>query len=337
MITKGIDILFALRRKYVALFPRIRTLCFILLYRCNLRCSYCDLWKIDEDSRLSIPVIDGILDRMEKPPMNIEFSGGEPFLHEDIAGLYRRIRERLPSSNISITTNGTRLEEIAQFMGSIGDFGRFSFTISTNGTEKDIIKNIDSADLASINKVLEFLNRKYPSVKKHIKMVIDEFEYGEIEALYDYARINCCSLQLKFRENAVSYTGRLRENDSMDFESPPFMLRYSPEEKHRIASGLKRFLKKTSNSRILLLSNRLYLQNVVRYLFDGKVVDGKCPAPGNYLMVLPDGTLYPCRYHTYRLDSPDPPLEKKVIDFFRNAPGCPYPGSACPSFWNLFI
>lgn len=73
-----------------------------LTYRCNLRCGKCNLWQHCSPTDLDPALIDKL------PPslLDLNISGGEPFLHPQLAVIVHRALERLPKARIIISTGG---------------------------------------------------------------------------------------------------------------------------------------------------------------------------------------------------------------------------------------
>jgi len=88
-------------------------------YRCNSRCETCDIWKKDCGPELRPE------DFRRLPPglRNINVSGGEPFLRDDLVEVVAVLQEKYPGASIVISTNGlipARIEENVRRMGQVG-------------------------------------------------------------------------------------------------------------------------------------------------------------------------------------------------------------------------
>ncbi|MBS7606088.1 MAG: anaerobic ribonucleoside-triphosphate reductase activating protein [Candidatus Bathyarchaeia archaeon] len=74
---------------------------------CNLRCPYCQNWRIIIDPQGPFISEDEILDMLEKRRKfvdSIVITGGEPLIHEDAPSFIRRLRER--GFAVKLDTNG---------------------------------------------------------------------------------------------------------------------------------------------------------------------------------------------------------------------------------------
>ncbi len=92
---------------------------YAVTYRCNARCSICNIWKIYHDSpekqkeELSLPEIDTIFRNFDLSWVSL--TGGEPFLREDIAEIALVIWKHNPNlSMLSIPTNGSLPDKVTK-------------------------------------------------------------------------------------------------------------------------------------------------------------------------------------------------------------------------------
>jgi cyclic pyranopterin phosphate synthase len=93
---------------------------------CNLRCTYC---RPAQESKLSAPrpglstadLADLVfLINQEVKVSKLRLTGGEPLLRPDIIELVACMRQRLPESELCMTTNGSRLAELASDLKAAG-------------------------------------------------------------------------------------------------------------------------------------------------------------------------------------------------------------------------
>ena len=94
---------------------------FELTYRCNLRCRYC--YVVDEDDKrkeLSTAQIYSILDTLAASgTLNIGFTGGEPFMREDIIDILAYAKKL--GLNVILLTNGSLITpEKADALAKLG-------------------------------------------------------------------------------------------------------------------------------------------------------------------------------------------------------------------------
>lgn len=73
-------------------------------YRCNSQCTMCDIWKTKVDKEMELKPNDYL--KLPTSLRNINISGGEPFLREDLPEIITIITERCHKARLVISTNG---------------------------------------------------------------------------------------------------------------------------------------------------------------------------------------------------------------------------------------
>jgi len=129
--------------------------------RCNLRCCYCmPAEGVSTQPRNQLLSLEELADVAawicaETGVERIKLTGGEPFVRSGVDGLIRRLVDIPGVEEISATTNGTMLEDLAPDMADAG-LGRVNVSIDTldperyarltrGGRVEDVIKGIKSA------------------------------------------------------------------------------------------------------------------------------------------------------------------------------------------------
>lgn len=73
-------------------------------YRCNARCIMCDIWKPNSNRNVELEPKD--YERLPVSLKNINISGGEPFLRNDLPEIIEVITKRCKNARIVFSTNG---------------------------------------------------------------------------------------------------------------------------------------------------------------------------------------------------------------------------------------
>jgi MoaA/NifB/PqqE/SkfB family radical SAM enzyme len=111
-------------------------------YRCNARCSVCDIWKLDArvDSEL------GASDYEWLPPSlrSVNVSGGEPFLRDDLVEIVSVMRGACPRARIVISTNGLSPDRIERAMAEMSDVA-VRVSVDAVGEKHDEIRGTPGA------------------------------------------------------------------------------------------------------------------------------------------------------------------------------------------------
>lgn len=118
--------------------PENFDLTLIVTSACNLRCRYCFANGGERPQHMSsaaaIALVDGILERTDRPCVKVSFFGGEPTLNMSvIRDVVRHVEDRAPRFGKSfffyITTNGLVPASQLQFLVDHG----FTFVVSSDG------------------------------------------------------------------------------------------------------------------------------------------------------------------------------------------------------------
>ena len=80
---------------------------------CNLACKHCRATLIKDSHDLEYGEVTQILEQMFllSPNITIAWAGGEPMMRPDLKEIFTFIKDRSPSTNMQILTNGTLITE----------------------------------------------------------------------------------------------------------------------------------------------------------------------------------------------------------------------------------
>lgn len=87
-------------------------------YRCNARCTMCDIWKKSPSRELSPADYRRLPDSLRE----VNLTGGEPLLRDDLVDIIRTLKERSRGVRIVLSTNGllpSRLRAVLEDAGSV--------------------------------------------------------------------------------------------------------------------------------------------------------------------------------------------------------------------------
>lgn len=154
-------------------------------YRCNSRCTMCNIWKNKDNSGELRPADFSFLPQSLR---DINLSGGEPFLRSDLIDIVKVIKKRIPSVNIIISSNGFATDLITKQMKAIKEVDRdigVVFSLDGVGAKHDEIRGIEGG----YGKVLSSINSLRDLGVKKIKLAftIGDYNYNELPFVYDLA------------------------------------------------------------------------------------------------------------------------------------------------------
>lgn len=128
--------------------------------RCNCKCKTCDIhtW-VSPEPELRLDEIEKVFaDKAMKGLDVLRITGGEPFLREDIAEIFKSAQKNTPCRVICVTTNGTipdRVERFAREALPSRSILHFQVSIDAMDSRHDIMHGAPG----SLDKALESLKR----------------------------------------------------------------------------------------------------------------------------------------------------------------------------------
>ncbi len=178
--------------------------------RCNLKCSFC--FANSEDSKEEDPSIEKIKFLYEtvlkfSGKCNIQLSGGEPTLRDDLPHIIRLGRE-LGFGFIQVNTNGIRIASDEEYVKELKDAGLDSIFLQFDGTEELIYKKLRGKDLLQFKmKAVENCN-KYGIGVVLVPTLVPGVNVDNIGQIIEFALNNLPTVRgVHFQP--VSYFGRI--------------------------------------------------------------------------------------------------------------------------------
>jgi MoaA/NifB/PqqE/SkfB family radical SAM enzyme len=258
--------------------------------RCIARCLMCNIWRTpptapELEARDWLELLGSPILRELK---ELDVTGGEPFLREDLVDLLRGVAQlkaaQLPSlRSVAITTNGFLTRKILSDVGAViealeraGVGLVFACGMDAAGEVHDRIRNT-SGGWAKLHATLEGLTRLregHPSLVLGIKTTVTRHNIDELDRLCRYADQH----GLFTIVSPYILTGNRYANlDRRD------VLEFSPEDAQKL--------------RAFYASPRFrwdyYRGELARFLETGRM-EKPCSAGFNYFFVRSTGELHPC-------------------------------------------
>lgn len=255
--------------------PREATIA--VTYRCNSRCSMCNIWQVDAFDELPPEQYAKLPDSLR----TINVTGGEPFLRKDLVEVLRQIHKAAPMSRIVISSNGMLTERITDLMTQIQRFHpNIGIGISVDGLGEvhDQIRGVVGGFEKAIKTVKAVKSAGIEDVR--IGMTIVK---GNAHQLLDVHRL---SMDL-----GVEFTTTVAHNSEIYF-------RKSDNEPGIATPELRSALRRVGNSHLRSMSPKDWFR---AYHMEG-ITDrnmrlsavGKCAAASRFFFLDPRGDVYPC-------------------------------------------
>ena len=183
-------------------------------YRCNSRCTMCDIWKLKDTPELE-------LDQYKKLPLtlrDINVSGGEPFLRQDIVELVRILHKTCPRARIVISTNGYLTDLIKskmyEILRHVPDAG---VGVSIDGIEEmhDKIRGIPGGFNLAI-KTVEVLRKEVGVRNLRLAFTVSRQNVEHLSKVYDLSRKLGVQFTMALAQSSEFFFGGKRVEESPD-------------------------------------------------------------------------------------------------------------------------
>ncbi|MBI1935314.1 radical SAM protein [Candidatus Woesearchaeota archaeon] len=168
-------------------------LIFYVTDRCNLKCSHCFYWEeLNKKNEIDLHNIEKLTKSVSNL-INVGFTGGEPFLRQDIDKIIHYFRVNSGMRIASIPTNGTltklTLEKVDRIMSE--NHGLYlHISVSIDGSEKlhEQIRGMEgcfSKSMETLKGLLE-LKKKYSRLDVGIICTLTGENDSSIKEVFDY-------------------------------------------------------------------------------------------------------------------------------------------------------
>ena len=251
-----------------------------LTYDCNARCTMCDIWKIKDSPALSLVDLAKLPDSL----LDVNLSGGEPFLRKDLPEIVAVVKKACPKARLVISSNGFLTPVIDKAMTKIlkiaPDIG-VAFSIDGIGEMHDEMRGIPGG----FERVMDSLKllKKMGMTNLRLAFTITEHNVTHFAKVYDLAQELGVQFTHSFAQSSEFYFGGKQNvnNPRRDLLEGAY--------KHIINSELKSW-----NVKRWL---RAYFANGMFRFITSKnpILDN---APGrDFFFVDPSGDIYPSVMH----------------------------------------
>jgi MoaA/NifB/PqqE/SkfB family radical SAM enzyme len=159
-----------------------------LSYRCNSRCKTCNVWRKSAEE-LSTDEWRQVFAKVGKTPYYLTFSGGEPFLREDIVEIVSTACELCQPAIITIPTNGLMSRTIPQQVEKILQAARgvrvgINISLDGVGHEHDVIRGVEGGYQKALDTYRSLRALEYDNLTLSIHTVVSRFNADRIPKIY---------------------------------------------------------------------------------------------------------------------------------------------------------
>ncbi len=245
-------------------------------YRCDSRCNMCNIWQLEPGTEL--PPAE--YRKLPRTLRDVNITGGEPFLREDIVELVRVIDEHCNHPRIVISTNGFERRRIMHAAPELMKIGRrVGLAVSIDGIG-DIHNEIRGVP-GGFDKALETLKQLKRIGYRNVRVAFtaQSSNVKHLGAVYDLSR-----------QFGYQFTTSVAQNSEFYFAT---------EANQQVAAlDLERELQYVMRKELLSFSPKRWLRayfytGVVQYNVCGERMIG-CRAGRDSFFMDPAGKVYPC-------------------------------------------
>jgi radical SAM protein with 4Fe4S-binding SPASM domain len=278
-------------------------LTFAVTYRCNSRCTTCNIWKKKGGNELSGEEIERFF--KNSPDFSwIDLTGGEPSLRNDFADICTSVSHYCDNLVLlHFPTNGYLTEKIvsdSKKMSTSGSSSKVIITVSTDGDEalNDSIRGVKGAWKRQIETFKQLHELK--TVDAVIGMTLSRFNFDKFETTYKSIKAVLPWLTPRdFHISLMNYSEMFYDNwEERDADTDPLRREQLVEGMVQSARSYKRMIGVPKTPQSLL--EYLFLKRAEHYLRTGKT-PLPCHALKSSCFVDPTGEVYPCITFNYSL------------------------------------
>ena len=184
--------------------------------KCNKKCLTCNIWKLDSrQDELTLDEFEQLFkDLNGNGLIYLEFTGGEPYLRDDLDELVNKAFQNISTLQfVTITTNGYDADHIIsktrKILESIPPDCSLVLGVSIDGdkTLHDKLKGVSGSwETASstLNKSYE-LEKEYPNLRTHVSYTINNFNVGHFEECHKSLDIPIDDISFSVQHSGLLY------------------------------------------------------------------------------------------------------------------------------------
>lgn len=274
---------------------------FIVTWRCNSKCIFCDVWKKKDNGQedMNVDEIAAFFKQL-KPIDVIRITGGEPFLRKDLHEIINTINKLNNPGMIHLTTNGFLTEQIIDTINKIENPEKIHIKVSIDGIgyKHDKTRNIPGAykkAMATLKALWELQQTKKIFIGVN-QAIINE---DEIQSYFDLKKeLQAYNIAIYpsiayDAENAL-YSNKLNVDPALSFK--PFG-KFSNNALQLFFKQLIQDGKEVNNFQERLV-DKYHLKGLYNRMVNNKSEPTpRCVALNNHLRLLPNGDIPVCLYN----------------------------------------
>jgi len=245
-------------------------------YRCDSRCNMCNIWQLPPGREMTPDQYRVLPETLR----DVNVTGGEPFLRDDLVDVVAEVNERCKSPRIVISTNGFQHRRIMHAAPDLLKIGRnvgIAVSLDGIGEMHDRIRGIEGGFDRVIETLTQLRKLGYRNVR--VAFTAQRENVRHLGAVYDLSR------QFGFQ-----FTTSVAQNSEFYFSTDE----NQQVEPERLGADLTYVMRKE----LLSLSPKRWLRayfyaGVIEYNRLGRRVL-QCRAGRDSFFMDPEGNVFPC-------------------------------------------
>lgn len=183
---------------------------------CNYKCLMCSFWHRHTDGELSASEIARVTGEMRSLGIaQINFTGGEPFLRNDLAEIVRGTAAN-DFAMIQVTTNASLAthERLEELLGA--GMGRIAISCDGTGVNHETQRGVPGAwkkNIAALDALRKLRTTRYPKLEIEMAMVVSKQTMGDLGELLRLCEEYRAVLHLQFLDNVQFFTSEVNTED----------------------------------------------------------------------------------------------------------------------------
>ena len=278
-------------------------------YRCNHRCQTCGIWALYRDNpgaakgEMAFEDYERLFRELREDILFIDWTGGEPFLREDSAEVFRCAAATCPKlSSIVIATNGLLTDRIVPTVSKVAaelPGLRFSVNVSLDGEEElhDGIRGIRGAFRAATRTLrdLQEAATRQPNIEVKASYTISRYNAGRFAA-FQANILPALGMDIGDVAFNLEHSGHLYQRPADAAAGPVAVEDFQKATAQDVRHVIEAFGRRKPDLRERLTGGyrRYFIERAPTYLADAKRLLFRCQATRNSIFVDPFGTIFPC-------------------------------------------
>ncbi|AEG18378.1 radical SAM protein [Methanobacterium paludis] len=273
---------------------------FAVTYRCNSRCSTCNIWEIYKknpkkiNDELKLDEICTIFNNSSclSGIQGINLTGGEPILRKDFVDLCGFFIEKYPNINLGLSTNGLLphilLRKIEKLVDTYNPMlENVHLSISLDGIKEihDKMRGI-SGNYEKILEMIKSVKLNFPQMKQSLSFTITPKNYKEILKVYELSK----SMEIGFGIQFAQINDSFYLNSEKSFEWDTAKLNDVENMIYQIISDVR----SKQNIAHKLDVSRYFMGNMVKFQRNKWDNLNNCYSGTHSCFLDPYGNVYPC-------------------------------------------